>query len=71
VKTFLTWLNIELHGLTIIISLVNDFNQVELLEHYNDYYKFRVPRLNKSIGYVFGMIEDKKEQYGISEYSVG
>ena len=30
VKSFLSWLNIELHGLTIIVSLINDFNQVEL-----------------------------------------
>ena len=45
--------------------------KLSFLEHYNDYYKFRVPRLNKSIGYVFGMIEDKKESFGISEYSVG
>ena len=30
----------------------------------------RVPRLDKSIGYVFGMIENDKERYGISEYSV-
>ena len=41
-----------------------------MLEHYNDYYKIRVPRQNKSIGYVFGMIENKKDIYGISEYSV-
>jgi hypothetical protein len=54
VKNFLSWLNIELHGLAIIVSLINDFNQIELLEHYNDYYKIRVPRQNKSIGYVFG-----------------
>jgi hypothetical protein len=49
---------------------MNDFHQVELLEHYNDYFKMRVPRQDKSIGYVFGMIEDKKEMYGVSEYSV-
>ena len=41
-----------------------------MLEHYNDYYKIRVPRQDKSIGYVFGMIETQKEIYGISEYSV-
>lgn len=30
-----------------------------------------MPRGDKSIGYVFGMIESKKEDYGIAEYSVG
>lgn len=71
VKNFLTWLNIQLHGLSIIFSLVNDFQSVELLEHYNDYYKFRVPKQDKSIGYLFGLIENQKEQFGISEYSCG
>ena len=60
-KNFLTWLNVELHGQIIIRSLVESFGQVELLEHYNDYYKIRVPRQDKSIGYVFGMIEKEKE----------
>lgn len=40
------------------------------MEHYSDYYKFKVLRLDKSIGYLFGMIEHKKEDFGISEYSV-
>lgn len=60
----------ELYGQIIIKSLVENFYQVELLEHYNDYYKLRVPKQDKSIGYVFGMIENKKDIYGISEYSV-
>ena len=60
----------EVYGQIIIRSLVESFQQVELLEHYNDYYKIRVPRQSKSIGYVFGMIETRKEEYGISEYSV-
>lgn len=69
-KNFLTWLNVELHGQLIIRGLVDSFGQVELLEHYSDYYKMRVPRGDKSIGYVFGLIEAEKEAYGISEYSV-
>jgi hypothetical protein len=69
-KNFLIWLNVELHGQIIIRGLVDSFSQVEMLEHYNDYYKMRVPRQGKSIGFVFGLIEGQKEQYGISEYSV-
>ena len=61
IKSFLNWLNVELHGLNIIFSLVNEFGYVELLEHYNDYYKFRVPKINKSIGFLFGLIENQKE----------
>jgi len=63
-------LNVEIHGLRIINGLIDDFKSVEMLEHYNDYYKLRIPRIDKSIGYVFGMIETRKEMYGISEYSV-
>lgn len=40
-----------------------------MLEHYNDYYKMRVPRGDKSIGFVFSLIESKKEVFNISEYS--
>jgi hypothetical protein len=43
---------------------------VEILEHYNDYYKMRVPRGDKSIGFIFGLIEDKKDLIKITEYSV-
>ena len=69
-KNFLLWLYIEQCGLKIIDGLCNDFGSVEILEHYNDYYKMRVPRGEKSIGFVFGLIENKKEEYKISEYSV-
>lgn len=53
----------------IINGLCDDFGQVEILEHYNDYYKMRVPRGTKSIGFVFSLIENKREEYKISEYS--
>ena len=69
-KNFINWLYIEQCGLRIIEGLSEDFGVVEILEHYNDYYKIRVPRGDKTIGYVFGLIEDKKELYKISEYSV-
>lgn len=42
-----------------------------MLENFSDYFKLRVSRHSKSIGYVFGMIEDSKEKFHISEYSVG
>jgi len=41
-----------------------------LLEQYGDYFKLRVLRENKSIGFVFGVIEDKKDEFNIAEYSV-
>jgi hypothetical protein len=50
-------------------GLCEDFKEVELLEHYNDYYKLRVPRGEKTIGFVFSLIENRKEEFNISEYS--
>lgn len=67
---FLLWLYIEQAGMTIVEQLVDQFESVEILEHYNDYFKLRVPRGDKSIGFVFGMIEGRKEEFKISEYSV-
>ena len=46
------------------------FDQVEILEHCSDFYKFRVPKDQRTIGFLFGMIEDRKDEFGISEYSV-
>ena len=70
VQNFLTWIYIEQAGIQVINGLCEQFPQVEILEHYNDYYKMRIPRGEKSIGYVFGLIEGQKEQFKISEYSV-
>lgn len=57
VKSFVIWLYIELQGLKIIHGLLNDFKKVEILEHYSDYFKLKVAKEGKSIGYMFGMIE--------------
>lgn len=43
---------------------------MSLLEQFSDYFKLRFSMQNKSIGYVFGLIEEKKEYLGIAEYSV-
>ena len=69
-KNFLNWLYIEQSGIKIIEEVGENFESVEILEHYNDYFKLRVPRGDKSIGFVFGLIEDKKEYFQINEYSV-
>jgi len=56
--------------MNIINCLTEQFPMVEILEHYNDYYKLRIPRGDKTIGYVFGFIEGQKQAFKISEYSV-
>jgi len=43
---------------------------VELIEQCADFFKFRIPKDDKTIGYLFGNIEDRKTDLNISEYSV-
>lgn len=57
---FLIWLYVEEAGMTIVNGLCEEFPSVEILEHYSDYYKLRIPRGEKSIGFVFGYIEGQK-----------
>ena len=58
------------NGFKFIEELCKTFDQVEILEHCSDFYKFRVPKQDKTIGYLFGIIEDTKAKFNISEYSV-
>jgi len=46
------------------------FANAELLEQCGDFYKLRVPREDKTIGFLFGQIESQKEAMNIQEYSV-
>ena len=67
---FINFLYVQIHGFKFIECLSNTFDQVEILEHCSDFYKLRVPKENKTIGFLFGMIKDKRDDYSISEYSV-
>ena len=46
------------------------FKQVEVVENYSNSYLYKVSREDFSIGYLFGLMEDNKDKYEISEYSV-
>lgn len=63
------WVHIMKHGMRVVRSLCDEFGTVELLEQYGDYFKLRVLRQEKSIGFIFGLIEENKETFNISEYS--
>jgi hypothetical protein len=58
------------HGLECAKLLAQNFSKVELIEQCSDFFKFRLPRDDKTIGSLFGLIEDKKVECNISEYSV-
>lgn len=70
VSQLLQWLHTETYGLAVLKFLAREFQEVEILEHVADFYRLRVPRGEKTIGYAFGVVEDAKAAHHISEYSV-
>jgi|Transcript_6773 hypothetical protein len=54
----------------VIESLCHDFVNVEVIEHYGNYMRLRVERHNKSIGFLFKLIEELKEEHQLEDYSV-
>ena len=69
VTHLLEWVHVMEHGLLIIQQLAEIFGSVEVLEQFNEYFKLRVLRQDKSIGFVFGLMESNKEKFHIAEYS--
>jgi len=53
-----------------IHELTKTFEEVELLEQYGNYMRLRVQRLDKSIGQIFGLIEQLKQRFDVESYSV-
>ena len=53
------------NGFKFISELSRMFEMVEMLEQCGDFYKLRVPREDKTIGYLFGQIEQKKRDMNI------
>jgi len=54
----------------VIESLCKDFVHVEIIEHYGNYMRLRVERHSKSIGFLFKLIEELKEEHQLQDYSV-
>ena len=50
--------------------LTRHFEQVEILEQCGEFFKLRVPKESKTIGWLFGQLEFEKKNLGIEEYSV-
>ena len=54
----------------VIESLCHEFVSVEIIEQYGSYMRLRVERHNKSIGFLFKLIEELKEEHQLEDYSV-
>jgi ATP-binding cassette subfamily A (ABC1) protein 3 len=69
-RNLLEYLKSQTHGFSIIRYLTQSFEQVEVLEQCGEFFKLRVPKEGKTIGWLFGRLEQEKRNLGIQEYSV-
>ena len=69
-QSLIQFLFTQQHGFKFIEFLAKQFEQVELLEQCSDFYKIRVPKEDKTIGYLFGQIEGQRNDFWIAEYGV-
>ena len=66
----LEFLKSQSYGFSILKFLTTDFSYVEILEQCGEFFKMRVPKEDKTIGWLFGQLEHQKGQLGIQEYSI-
>ena len=66
----LQFLRAQTYGFRILVYLTRHFEKVEILEQCGEFFKLRVPKEDKTIGWLFGRLEDEKRGLGIEEYSV-
>ena len=69
-EEFFRWIFTESNGNALIDLLEGKFSECQIVEHYNNSWKIKTSRDDYSIGYLFGMMEDIKEEYDINEYQV-
>ena len=69
-RNLLEFLKSQIHGFNIINFLTDHFRKVEVLEQCGEFFKLRVPKEDKTIGWLFGKLEEEKNDLGIQEYSV-
>jgi len=69
-RNLLEYLKSLTYGFSIIRFLTRHFRQVEVLEQCGEFFKLRVPKEGKTIGWLFGQLEHEKKSLGIQEYSV-
>jgi hypothetical protein len=50
--------------------MTDNFSKVEILEQCGEFFKLRIPKEDKTIGWLFGRLEAEKRELGIAEYSV-
>ena len=65
------WCLVESYGRNVEEWLYSEFNDVEVVEHFDLMFKFKIKRhCVRSIGYLFSIIEEAKNGLFISDYSI-
>ena len=54
----------------LLAALANIFPEIEMFEHCGNFFKLRVPKMDKTIGYLFGLIQNHKVEMKIQEYGI-
>ena len=66
-----SWAITEIMGEAVFKWLVDNFNQISLIEHFLSMYKYKIEKQeDKSIGQLFSMIEEIKEDLNIVSYAL-
>lgn len=55
------WVSIMVEIFKVLRELVQTFGKVELIEHVDNQFTFKVPKGDKTIGFFFGYLEKLKE----------
>ena len=64
------WVFAETKGAAVVEQLELIFTKLDIIEHHNNSFKLKVSKDRHTIGYLFGLMEDIKAEFEISEYSV-
>lgn len=64
------WGLLEDSGLAVKQALEQNTSDCQVLEHYNNFFKFRIEKGDKSLGFFFGFMESLKERVNFEEYAV-
>jgi ATP-binding cassette subfamily A (ABC1) protein 3 len=64
------WALLEDSGLAVKDALEQNTPMCMVLEHFNNFYKFRIDKGEKSLGFFFGFMENLKSRINFEEYAV-
>jgi ATP-binding cassette, subfamily A (ABC1), member 3 len=64
------WALLEDAGLLVKTALERNTPNCQILEHYNNFFRFRIEKGDKSLGFFFGFMEKLKSEIKFEEYAV-